>query len=106
MSYYTLRESYTAGSFKDVNVRDTYNYYDWNKTDPLSDKSYIRANIAGYYPAKYETYTMPTAKPVEPKMIVPHAQFMPSDYPFTYPCTTIFPKNTEYTKSKSIVTQP
>ena len=109
MSYYTLRESYTEGSFKDVASREVYQFTDWFKAEPLSDKNYIRANLAGFHNAKYETYTLPESikqKTPEYKMIVPHAQFLPSDYPMTYPCTTVYPKNTEYTKTKSIVLQP
>ena len=52
------------------------------------------------------TLVQPEIKPVKQEMIVTHAQFMPQDYPFMYPCTTIYPKNSDYTKSKYIVTQP
>jgi hypothetical protein len=104
--YYTLKESYTPNGFKDESIRSTYDFSDRWKVDPLSDKVYINANIAGYKPAKYEHFVLPQPKTVEQKMIIPHAQFMPQDYPFMYPCTTIYPKNTEYTKTKYTVTQP
>lgn len=104
--YYTLKESYTPDGFKDESIRSTYDFSDRWKADPLSDKVYINANIAGYKPAKYEHFSLPQIKPIKQEMIVPHAQFMPQDYPFTYPCTTIYPKNSDYTKTKSVVTQP
>ncbi len=108
-NYYTLRESYTDGSFKDVSSREVYQFTDFFKAEPLSDNNYIRANLAGFHKAKYEKFTLPesmTQKTPEYKMVIPHAQFLPADYPITYPCTTVYPKNTEYTKTKSIVLQP
>jgi hypothetical protein len=104
--FYTLKESYTPNGFKDESIRSTYDFSDRWKANPLSDKVYINANIAGYKPSKYETYVLPEIKPVKQEMIVTHAQFMPQDYPFMYPCTTIYPKNKDYTSSKYIVTQP
>ena len=65
-----------------------------------------QANIAGYKPGRYETFVLPQNKPVKQEMIITHAQFMPQDYPFMYPCTTLYPKNSDYTKTKYIVTQP
>jgi hypothetical protein len=108
-NYYTLNESYTQGSFKDVASREVYQFTEWFKTDPISDKNYIRANLAGFHNAKYQNYILPETikeKTPEYKMVVPHAQFLPQDYPITYPCTTVYPKNTEYVKTKSIVLQP
>jgi len=105
--YYTLKESYTEGSFKDVSTREPYNWNDYFKRNPLSDKVYISSNLAGFHSPKYEKYnTNITEKTPEYKMIVPHASFFPQDFPIVYPCTTILPKNTEYTKTKSIVIQP
>jgi hypothetical protein len=104
--YYTLKESYTPNGFKDESTRSTYDFADRWRADPLSDKTYISSNIAGFKKAKYEHFVLPHDKPVKQEMIVPHAQFMPQDYPFTYPCNTIYPKNSDYTKSRQIVTQP
>lgn len=105
--YYTLKESFTDGSFKDVSSMEVYQFTDYFKREPLSEKVYIRANLAGFHNNKYEIHNDTiTQKTPEYKMIVPHATFLPQDYPMTYPCTTVYPKNTEYNKTKAIVPQP
>lgn len=105
--YYTLKESFTDGTFKDVSSREVYSFTDYFKREPLSDKVYIRANLAGFHKAKYDIHNDTiTKKTPKYEMVVPHASFLPQDYPVTYPCTTVFPKNTEYTKTKSVVLQP
>jgi len=107
MSYYTLRESFTSGTFRDETKRELYNFTDYSKVDPLSSQPIIRANLAGYHKTLYDTVIDDhKKKEVEYKMVVPHASFFPQDYPVTYPCTTIYPKNTEYTKTKSVNIAP
>ena len=62
----------------------------WWRNDPLSDKSFIRPNRAGYYPYE-KTYKMHT--PVED----------PWKYTFQPVCSTRFPSNPQYEKTKEII---
>ena len=107
MNHYTLKGAYTTYAFEDVRTRSTYDFSDrWN-ANPLSDKAYINANLAGFKKAKYEQYTVPDKKKVEvPEFIVSHSTFLPKDYPITYPCSTVYPTNSSYKTNKFIVEQP
>ena len=75
---------------QDYNVRNNF----WRGM-PLSDKNYIRPNIAGYYP--FATEHRPTVQPSPD-----YADSMT----WFYPCTTILPANKAYEKTKEIVMQP
>ena len=107
MNHYTLRGAYTTYAFDDVKYRSTYDFSDrWN-ANPLSDKPYINANIAGFKQAKYEQYIVPDRKKVEvPEFIVAHSTFLAKDYPITYPCSTVYPTSSAYKVNKFIVNQP
>ena len=106
MSYYTLKESFTDGSFKDRYPIDEYPVYDKYRNNPIQDQSFIRANIAGYQPYKSKIVNIVNPKPVEIKAIYPMELILPQDYPFTYPCSTIRPKASGLVKPNIINTPP
>lgn len=93
MAYYTLKESYEKGSFTNQYYSDDFPPHNWWRQDPFSDKTIIRANVAGYYPYPKEIVTQKK----------PEAQY---EYAYYYPCSTIFPKSPELVKTKDIIHQP
>ena len=58
------------------------------RNDPLSDKSYIRPNVAGYYPY--------------PTQIIKSTQKQNNDWQYTWQsvCSTITPNNPQYQKNR------
>jgi hypothetical protein len=106
MSYYTLKESFTDGSFKDRVPIDHYPFYDAYKNNPISDDSIIRANIAGYQPYKRSMQQITPVKQVEVKAIYPSVLLLPQDYPITYPCSTIRSKASGLVKPNIINVPP
>jgi hypothetical protein len=58
------------------------------RNDPLSEKSYIRSNVAGYYPY--------------PTQMVKSTQKQNNDWQYTWQavCSTIVPNNPQYKKKR------
>ena len=63
----------------------------WWRQDPLSENTYIRPNVAGYYPYPK----------VYEKSVVPNEPEWKMSY--TTVCSTIVPDNPQYQKTKEII---
>jgi hypothetical protein len=98
MSYETFQESYKNGEFKYDEYRPMsyVPYTTYYRNNPFSEKSYIKPNIAGYYPIKNKIIQ----KTIEEDLQINH--------PFFYPSSTIFPVREEegLTPMVEIVIQP
>jgi hypothetical protein len=104
MSYYTLKESYTTGKFIDQHPVDNFPFYNKWRNNPLSDEPIIRANVAGYYPYN-KRMVQENFKPVPtPEVVYPTELIFSKDYSFTYPPTTVKPK--DIAKLNIVNTQP
>ena len=81
MSYETFQESYTNGTFKYTEYRPYAQvpYTTYYRNNPFSDKSFIKPNVAGYYPITKKIIKTPE---VEDQQI---------NHPFFYSSYTIFP---------------
>jgi hypothetical protein len=88
--------AYNAYDYKRSVYRDSYDKYPFNneyRQNPFSDTSYIKPNVAGYYPIR-SVYNRELEAPKQDP-----------DYhgAFYYPCTTFFPKFEEYKKTREII---
>ena len=104
-NYYTLSEGLNKATFTErTNVTNyPYGYYT-NPLNPLSDTPIINMNIAGYRPYEKKTIDRFDKTPATPELKInyPKSLLLPEDYGITYPCTTIFPKNTYYQKTREV----
>jgi len=74
-----------------IQTNDVFPFAAYWRNNPLSDKSYIRPNVAGYYP-------QPSYKSAK---TIKHDE----DWKFAYNvvCSTITPDNEQYQKTKEII---
>ena len=108
-NYYTLNQGLNNTNYTERKFVDGFPHpYHTNVLNALSDMPIISENIAGYRPYKKELINVPipVIKQEELKINYPHEMLLPIDYPITYPCTTIFPKHTEYIKTKAVNIAP
>ena len=104
--YSTLKETFTKSGFSDFNTVDKFPLNNFWRNNPLSDKTTIRSNVAGYYPYKSQLKPVEMTQLKDPEIIYSTELLMPNDYPFNYPCGTIKSKATDLVKSNSINVQP
>ena len=89
--YYSVEEEYGMKPVTDINTADFYPMHNIWRNNPLSGRSIVRANVAGYYPyPKYQT-TSPSFKENDWKMA------------YSYVCSTIFPANPQFKDKKEII---
>ena len=88
--YYEFDRAYdetVAGRY--LNTVDIYPIPNYWRGNPLSDKNYIRSNVAGYYPyPRQNVLTVDRSNNDDWKYIWQHV------------CTTITPNNPQYEKKK------
>jgi len=97
MSYQTFNESYTNGTlvFDEFRPYSKVPYTTHYRNNPFSDKTFIKPNVAGFYPIPKQTIK---------KEVVEDPQI---NHPFFYPLTTIFPvREEEQISLVPIVIQP
>jgi hypothetical protein len=90
--YYSIDLAYddkAVGRYLDT--VDVWPTNDWWRNDPLSDKSIIRPNVAGYRP--YARY----------KQKFSSAQKDPWGYAWYIPCSSKLPASKEYKSTKEII---
>ncbi len=89
--YFTVSEDFGNGSVTDITTGDYFPFNNWWRNDPLSSKSYIRANVAGFYPYKSTTMKSPSNPPEKWK------------FAYVDVCSTIYPQNPQYKEKKEII---
>jgi len=77
--------------YEDVQTEDWFPFHNQWRGRPLSDRPYIKQNIAGYYPY-YKTQRV-VKRPPEPEWL----------YTWYYPCSTIFPSNPQFAANRTII---
>ena len=84
-------EDYGQKSVTDITTDDFFPLQNAWRNDPLSSRSWIKPNIAGYYPY--------------PKTQTKSQSIPPSDWQYEYynVCSTIYPKNPQYVDKKEII---
>jgi hypothetical protein len=108
-NYYTLADGLNKAVFTErSNVTNyPYGYYEV-PLNALSDSPIINMNVAGYRPYEKKTienFNKIVATP-ELKINYPSSLLLPEEYPVTYPCTTIFPQNAHFKKTREIHIAP
>ena len=91
-AYNSLDQAYCDRQITYVDTEDYYPIEDWWREDPLSNRSYIRPNTAGYRP--YPSYKL------KYKSGQPTQSW---DLAYSTVCSTIAPKNPQYTKDKTVI---
>jgi hypothetical protein len=92
MKYYPMDLAYddkTTGIY--IQKKSAFPFMTYWRNNPLSDKSYIRPNVAGYYPQPVYSITKRIKRD--------------EDWQFSYTnvCSTIVPDNPQYVKTKEII---
>ena len=90
-NYYTVMEDFGQKSVTDITTDNYYPLGNVWRNDPLSIKSWIKPNIAGYYPFP----SFKTSSQSIPKV----------DWEFDYynVCSTRYPSNPQYKEHKTII---
>ncbi len=86
-NYYSPQVGYTYNPIKYINSKDMFPFRNQWRSNPLSNQSIIKPNVAGYYP--YPTRWVKSTPKLTPDY----------EYKWQYVCSTIFPSSPEYEKN-------
>jgi hypothetical protein len=90
-NYFTVMEDFGRKPVEDINTADFFPLHNVWRNNPLSGRSIVKANVAGYYPYPHYTTKSPSIKEDEWK------------YTYSYVCSTIFPANPQFKDNKEII---
>jgi len=90
-NYYTVMEDFGTKPVEDINSVDFFPLNNVWRNNPLSGRSYVKANVAGYYPYPRGQTKSPSISPDEWK------------YTYSYVCSTMFPVNPQFEKNREII---
>ncbi len=90
-----LEDAYNPQQVTYLQTNDAWPRHDYWRNNPLSDRSWIRPNVAGYLPMRRYTTQVPKSTQTNPPQ--------PWKYTYYYPAGTILPANPQWLATGEII---
>ena len=93
--YIPIEDAYNPNNVIYRQTRDEWPRHDYWRNNPLSERSWIRPNVAGYLPMKRQMVTVPKSVEANPPQTWQYAWY--------YPGGMIWPANPQWQKERTII---